>query len=37
MGLLHQISQHSVQDAAVAVVVHFHFGIQQGAGFELDD
>jgi len=35
--LFHQISQHRVQDAAVAVVVHLHIGIQQHRGFELDD
>ena len=35
--LLHQISQHRVQDAAVAIVVYFNIGIQQDCGFEFND
>jgi hypothetical protein len=34
---LHQIPQHRVQNASVAEVIHFHIGVQQRGGFELDD
>ncbi len=35
--LLHQISQHRMQDAAIAVVIDFDIGVQKHLYFEFDN